>query len=114
MIDFLILLILGIPALYFSHWLLVTVAFVFGLLRMKSSKEAILTGFLTSAMVWAGCAAFFYFQSNGLLVPRISRALMLPSSILLFVVTGLVGGLMGAGACWSGFLLRGLLTRSRA
>lgn len=99
-------------SLFSAWWWVAVVAFVAAVLvKARSNIEAILSGFLGVAGVWA-IQAFFINQANeGLLAGKIAPIFSLPSGDWLLVITGVIGGLVGAFSAWSGYSLRVILRK---
>ena len=90
--------------LSFSPWwgFAVTTLLVAVLVHQKAGK-AFLSGFLGIFLLWAGLAYWMDQQNNGILSQRIAQILPLNgNSLLLILITGLVGGLVAGLAALSG------------
>ena len=79
-------------ALFGPWWTVVVVAFVVGFCCASSGWQAFLSGFLGVALLWGGAAAWFHYQSSGMLTEKIATLLPFPIPILLISMTVLVGG----------------------
>ena len=94
--------------LSFSPWwgFAVTTLLVALLVHQKAGK-AFLSGFLGIFLLWAGLAYWMDQQNNGILSQRIAQILPLNgNSLLLILITGVVGGLVAGFAAMSGSYLR--------
>lgn len=94
--------------LSFSPWwgFAVTTLLVAVLVHQKAGK-AFLSGFLGIFLLWAGLAYWMDQQNNGILSQRIAQILPLNgNSLLLILITGVVGGLVAGFAAMSGSFLR--------
>lgn len=94
--------------LSFSPWwgFAITSLLVAVLVHQKAGK-AFLSGFLGIFLLWAGLAYWMDQQNNGILSHRIAQILPLNgNSLLLILVTGVVGGLVAGFAAMSGSFLR--------
>jgi len=94
--------------LSFSPWwgFAVTTLLIALLVHQKAGK-AFLSGFLGIFLLWAGLAYWMDQQNNGILSHRIAQILPLNgNSLLLILVTGVVGGLVAGFAAMSGSFLR--------
>lgn len=94
--------------LSFSPWwgFAVTSLLVAVLVHQKAGK-AFLAGFLGIFLLWAGLAWWIDMKNNGILSHKIAQILPLSgNSLLLIIVTGIVGGLVAGFAAMSGSYLR--------
>lgn len=94
--------------LSFSPWwgFAVTTLLIAVLVHQKAGK-AFLSGFLGIFLLWAGLAYWMDDQNNGILSHKIAQILPLNgNSLLLILVTGVVGGLVAGFAAMSGSFLR--------
>lgn len=94
--------------LSFSPWwgFAVTTLLIALLVHQKAGK-AFLSGFLGIFLLWAGLAYWMDDQNNGILSHKIAQILPLNgNSLLLILVTGVVGGLVAGFAAMSGSFLR--------
>ncbi|MEM6298293.1 MAG: hypothetical protein AAF740_06355 [Bacteroidota bacterium] len=99
---------------WFPYWGGLIVAFLGGLLFSgKSGARTFGGGFLGLGLLWLGYALWLSNSGGWTLSERLSETLTLPSSELLFVVVGLVGGWLGAWFAWSGFWLKRLFSKRR-
>lgn len=95
-------------SLFASWWWVAVVAFVAAVLVGRSNLEAFLSGFFGVAGVWV-VRAFFINQANeGLLSGKIAQVFSVPSGDWLLIITGIIGGLAGAFAAWSGYSLKAI------
>ena len=72
------------------------------------SKANFLAGFLAIALLWLVKAWWLESQSNSSLTESIASVLMVKSKALLFLVTGLLGGLVGGFASLTASLIKKL------
>ncbi|OJJ15648.1 hypothetical protein BKI52_37835 [marine bacterium AO1-C] len=94
-----------------AWWWIAVVSFVAAALVGRSNLEAFLSGFLGVAVVWV-VQAFFINQANeGLLAEKIAQVFKLPAGEWLLVITGVIGGLVGAFSALSGYSLRAILRK---
>ncbi len=92
----------------FSPWwgFAITSLLVALLIHQKAGK-AFLAGFLGIFLLWAGLAWWMDMKNNGILSQKIAQILPLNgNSLLLILVTGIVGGLVAGFAAMSGSFLR--------
>jgi hypothetical protein len=94
--------------LSFSPWwgFAITSFLVAVLIHQKGGK-AFLSGFLGIFLLWAGLALWMDTKNNGILSQKIAQILPLNgNSLLLILITGVVGGLVAGFASMSGSYLR--------
>ena len=89
----------------FLPWYYIAVAsFVMG--YALKSKANFLAGFMAIAILWFVKASLQNSAGSSDLAERIANIFTLPNKELLFLVTSIVGGLVGGFATWSGSLLK--------
>lgn len=94
--------------LSFSPWwgFAITTFLVAVLVHQKAGK-AFLAGFLGIFLLWAGLAWWMDMKNNSILSHKIAQILPLNgNSLLLILITGLVGGLVAGFAAMTGSFLR--------
>ena len=91
-------------------WVIAPVSFLVGLMY-KKGKNALGGGFLAVAVLWLCFAAYIHIASEGRLTNRMAVMFNLPSPLLIFSITVLIGGLVAGLASWSGFLLKWALRK---
>jgi hypothetical protein len=96
-----------ISGLFLPWWgIAITSLLVAAIIHQKGGK-AFLSGFLGVFLLWAGLAWWIDMQNNGVLSKKIAAVLPLGgNSIVLILVTGLIGGLVAGLAAMSGSYLR--------
>ena len=94
--------------LSFSPWWgFAITSFLVALLVHQKGGKAFLTGFLGIFLLWAGLAWWMDMKNNGILSHKIAQILPLNgNSLLLILITGVVGGLVAGFAAMSGSYLR--------
>ena len=96
-----------IAGLYLPWWSIAIVGIVVALLVHQRALKAWLSGFLGVFILWAGLAWWIDMKNNGILSEKIASVLpMGGSSVVLILVTGIVGGLVAGFAAMSGSYLR--------
>lgn len=96
-----------ICSLYFEWWVIAIVAFVVSIIVKQKAWKAFLAGFVAIFLLWASLAEWMDSANGSLLSKKIASLLPLGgSSILLILITGLVGGLVGGFAALSGCYVR--------
>ena len=95
-----------ISGLFLPWWMIAITSLVVALLVHQKAGKAFLAGLLGVFLLWAGLAWWIDMKNNGVLSERIANVLPLGgNSMLLVLVTGLVGGLVaGLGAITGSYL----------
>ncbi len=108
LVSFLLTAILSfISGLFLPWWGIAIIALLVALIIHQRPGMAFLSGLLGVMVVWSGLALAIDIKNHGVLSGRIASVLPLGgNSILLIVVTGLVGGLVAGFAAMSGSYLR--------
>lgn len=98
-----------IAGLYAPWWSIAVISFVVALLIKQRYGLAFISGFLGIFLLWVILAFWIDAKNNGVLSHKIAELFPLGgSSVLLILVTGLVGGLVGGFAAMSGSSIRPL------
>jgi hypothetical protein len=88
---------------FLPWWSIALVAFLVALLVQQSLGRGFLAGFLGIFLLWGVLALWIDVKNDGVLSQQIAKLLPLGgSSILLILVTGLVGALVGGFAAMTG------------
>jgi hypothetical protein len=96
-----------ISGLYLPWWCMAATSLVVAVLVHQKAGKAFLTGFLGVFLLWAALAWWMDMKNNGVLSKKIAAVLPLGgNTLLLILVTGLVGGLVAGMAAMSGSFLR--------
>jgi len=104
---FLIILVLSVAAAYvLPWWAAAIIAFFAGLYWGKTSGQAFWSGFGGLFLAWAISALIKTIPNENILATRVAQLFHLPNWILLFIVTALIGGLVGGMAALSGILTK--------
>ena len=80
-----------------------------GLLMARSFSQAMLAGFLGLVLLWGSYATSIDIQNGGRIGAQLAMLTGMPSPLLIFMMTALLGGLVGALSSISGYLLRQLI-----
>jgi hypothetical protein len=102
-----------IAGMYLPWWSIAVVAFLVALLIRQGRGRSFLAGFTGIFLAWSMTALWIDATNESLLSKKI--ALLFPlggSSILLILVTALIGALVAGFAALSGSSLRALKTRT--
>ena len=103
-----------LAGLFLPWWSIALVAFVVALLIPQSIGAGFLSGFLGIFLLWAVIATWIDIANDSILSAKVSQLLPLGgSSIILILVTALVGGLVGGFAAMAGSSLRNTNNKRR-
>jgi hypothetical protein len=89
----------------FLPWWSIAIAGFIGGFAFRS-KSNFVAGFLAIALLWFIHAFIIDLQASAPLAEKIARLLMVQNKILLFLLTAVIGGLVGGFATLSGALLK--------
>lgn len=96
-----------VSGLFLPWWGIAVVALLTALLVQQRPAKAFLSGLLGVFILWTGLAWWIDLKNNGVLSHKIASVLPLGgNSLLLILVTGLVGGLVAGLAALTGSFLR--------
>ncbi|GGM72583.1 hypothetical protein GCM10010967_00050 [Dyadobacter beijingensis] len=111
--NFLIVAILSaILQIFTPWWVIAIVPFVILLWRPATSPGAFWTGFGGIAVPWLIYGYYQHFISDGALSDRVAKIFMLPSGLLLLLVTAMISGLVGGFSGLSGYWVRQIFRRN--
>jgi len=109
---FLIILILSFASGYFLPWWVVAIAaFLGAFLIGKTSGQSFWSGFSAVFIVWTVLALFKSIPNEHILAKRVAAMFQLPNWIFIFLITALIGGLIGGMSALSGVLLKKALKK---
>lgn len=86
----------------FPWWTMAIGAFLVGFVFSNTGSKSFLAGFISIGLLWLGLALYVDNATQSILTEKISQ--LFP--INLFVLTSLVGGLVGGFASMTGALLK--------
>lgn len=96
-----------ISGLLLPWWGMAITSLVVAVLVHQKGGKAFLSGFLGLFLLWAGLAWWIDMKNNGVLSQKIAVVLPLGgNSIVLILVTGIIGGLVAGFAAMTGSFLR--------
>ena len=96
-----------LAGLYLPWWSIAIVAFAVAVFIPQTISVAFLSGFLGIFLMWAAVATWIDFKNENILSHKIAQLLPLGgSSVLLILVTAIVGGLVGGFAAIAGSSIR--------
>ena len=104
-IQFIAILILAFVLELFLPWWSISVAAAAGGFLFKS-KANFLSGFLAIALLWFTKAYLIDMYSAVPLAEKVAKILLVNSKALLFLITAIIGGLVGGFSALTGSLLR--------
>lgn len=97
----------GVMQWYLPFWSLPVACFLVGFLTAPVNRSAFWAGFLGIFLLWAGMSFYLDWGNDSILSQRVVKLFPVPSSsLLLIVITGILGGLMGGLASKTGDGLR--------
>ncbi|TRX50203.1 hypothetical protein FNH22_25865 [Fulvivirga sp. M361] len=97
----LIMVISALLQIYLPFWSTALVAFVISVLFQSKSGVSFMAGFLSISLLWFGMAYFIDVDTSSILTVKIAK-LFSVSSLLLIILTALIGGLVGGFGALSG------------
>ena len=96
-----------ISGLFLPWWGIAITSLLVAVLVHQKTGKAFLSGLLGVFILWVGLAWWIDMKNNGVLSKKIASVLPLGgSSLVLILVTGLIGGLVAGMAAMSGSFLR--------
>ena len=96
-----------IIGLFLPWWGMAITSLGVAVLVHQKAGKAFLAGLLGVFLLWAGLAWWIDMKNNGVLSKKIASVLPLGgSSLVLILVTGIIGGLVAGMAAMSGSFLR--------
>lgn len=101
----------ALAQMYFPWWSVVIIALVVEVMLGKGDNTSFFAGFYGVAIPWLILAIYIDTKSGSVLSVRILELFMLPQfSVVMIVLTGLIGGLVGgAGSVVGGWIKDALL-----
>jgi hypothetical protein len=99
-----ILIIAFISELFVPWWCIAVVAFIFGFLLKSQSN--FLAGFIAIALLWTIKSLTLELYAATPFTEKVAHIFALPTKTLLFVITALIGGLVGGFSALTGSLLK--------
>ena len=99
---------------YFPWWSILISAGLIGFLTAPVNHSPFWSGFLGLFLSWVLVAAWINIQNESLLSSRVVQLFPLANSVvLLILVTGILGGLLGGFASWTGDSFRRIWIREQ-
>jgi hypothetical protein len=96
-----------LAGLWFDWWIIAIAAFLIALLVVQRPGKAFLSGFIALFVLWGLFSWWIDMKNDQILSQKIAVVLPLGgSSVLLILVTALIGGIVGGFGALSGSFLR--------
>jgi hypothetical protein len=103
----LIALVAFVCGLYLPWWTIAVAAFLVALIIPQFPWKAFMSGFAAIFVLWATLAWWKDLKNDGILATKMAEVFSLPAnSLMMVLMTALVGGLIGGFAALSGAYLR--------
>ena len=103
--QLLAILVFGFVLEMFLPWWSIAIAAAIGGYVLKT-KANFVAGFLGIALLWTIKGLLIDLQSSTALADQVAGVFMLPHKSLLYLITAVIGGLVGGFAAWTGSHLR--------
>lgn len=113
-IRIIVIAILGAVAqTYLPWWSVVLVALTVEMVMGKGDNTSFFSGFYGVTIPWIALATYIDVKSGSLLTVRILELFKLPQfSIIMIILTGLIGGLVGSVGSMTGGWIKAAILRS--
>ncbi len=96
--------------LYFPWWVIAIAAFIVAFAIPQKAGLAFLSGFIALFVLWAGMSVYMSSANGNLFVHKMSILfLKADNPTMLYILTGLIGGLVAGFGSLSGRLLKKML-----
>ncbi len=93
--------------LYLPFWWLIAITSVLvSYILGENTWKSFLSGFVAIFILWLVLTGFIAFQNEFILSTRMTEVIKLPHSSLLFLLTALIGGLVGGFSSLTGYYLK--------
>lgn len=110
-LGFLIIIISGYFAqMFLVWWSIAAIAFLIGFLMRNRANSSFWTGFFAVFCLWGAMAFWLNMQNEGVLAARLGDLFGGSPSIVLVLVTALLGGILGGMSTMTGSLGRDWVT----
>ncbi len=113
MLTVIVLAMVWVAELMWPWWGLAPAALVAGAVGGKSTGRSAAAGFSGVALLWLFSSLYSHWSSGGILTAAMAELLQLRGAAVLLALTAVFGGVLGALATSSGFLLRDCLNRRK-
>jgi len=110
LLSFILIILLSAFAEYFGPWWMIAVV-AFLVTLIVRTRRSFFVGFLAIFIFWFSVALMRDIPNGHILSTRMADVLPLHGNYILFlIVTGIIGGLIGGVAAWSGSMFRRLFS----
>ncbi|WP_158828322.1 hypothetical protein [Mucilaginibacter lacusdianchii] len=92
--------------MHLAWWTVAIIAFVVAFVSAKRAGQSIWSGFGGVSIGWIIVALMKSLPNDNLLATRVAALFHLPHWTLLLIIMGLIGGLVGGFAAYSGLLVK--------
>ncbi len=114
MLLFLLIAVLSfLVQLFLPWWSMMIVAFALSFLLGKKTAQVFIAAFSACAIVWLLMEIFIHATRGDLMTNRIAELLSLPASVLLYIATFVIAGVVGGVAALAGFFLKEIFNAKR-
>lgn len=98
---------------FIAPWIVVPVAMFVALMTQDNASAAFLGGFAAISLLWMVKATIIDVYTNSILSVKVAAVLGFRSSIMLILLTGLIGGVLGGLGAASGQKISNMLKRKQ-
>lgn len=98
---------------FIAPWIVVPIAMLVALMTQNNAAAAFLGGFAAIGLLWMAKATMIDVYTNSILSAKVASVLGFQSSIMLILLTGLIGGLLGGLGAASGQHILFMLKRKQ-
>lgn len=103
----LVALIAFVAGIFLPWWSIALAGFIVAIVIPQRPFKSFLSGFLAIFLLWAGLSLWIDQANQGILLQRVAALFKLSNaSWLLFLITGLLGGIIGGLASLTGSFVR--------
>lgn len=103
----LVALIAFVAGIFLPWWSIALAGFIVAIVIPQRPFKSFLSGFLAIFLLWAGLSLWIDQANQGILLQRVAALFKLSNaSWLLFLITGLLGGILGGLASLTGSFVR--------
>lgn len=89
------------------------VPFVFGVVRAKSGRYALLLGMFSGGILWFASSTYCYLTGSQIIARRVAAMMGLGSPVLLIIVTTIMAVITGGIAASAGYAIRILVPKKQ-
>lgn len=100
-------------SLVLPWWSVFIPGLIFGVILGKSGWTSFAWGAAGIGGLWLIQTLYIHFASGGILTSRMANLFSLSTPILIFIITVIIGGLIGGFSTLTGYLLRAVIITRR-